>query len=106
MNSTIIDCFNKLILIEKQKTSKSKNANSTFRINSYKKTIKLIESLDFIITKGDQLKSFKGVGAKTIEKIDTIIETGTLPQLKELKKIDISSQIKHKECEKLQQIGK
>lgn len=73
MNTTIINEFEKLIY-NTDRTTK----NYKFKIISYKKVIGIIKQLDFEIVSSDQLKTIKGIGKSTIEKIDTIITNGGL----------------------------
>jgi DNA polymerase/3'-5' exonuclease PolX len=58
-----------------------------FKINSIKKSLEQIKKVKFKITKGEQLKDLKGVGKGTINRINEIIKTG---KLDEVRKDDIS----------------
>lgn len=75
MNSNIIECFKNLTTLPEE---------NKFKIISYKKTIQIIEKLDFEITSVNQISNLKGIGKSTCEKINEIIETGTLSILKTL----------------------
>lgn len=85
-NQKIIDVFK--ILIKKYRseqqsaTTSSEKTSLTFKIRTFTKAITIIKSLDFDITSGSQLKEVKGIGDKTIKKIDEILKTGTLESLK------------------------
>ena len=82
MNSLIISELNKLIstlLYEKP-------PNFSFKVNSFKKTINLINDLDFKITTTDQLKSIKGIGKGTIDRINEILNNGNLQENKNVEK--------------------
>jgi DNA polymerase/3'-5' exonuclease PolX len=55
----------------------------TIHVNAYERAIYQIKHWQKPITKGNDLKNLVGIGKGMIEKIDTIIETGTLPIIKE-----------------------
>jgi DNA polymerase/3'-5' exonuclease PolX len=55
----------------------------TIHVNAYERAIYQIKHWQTPITKGSELKNLVGIGKGMIEKIDTIIETGTLPIIKE-----------------------
>ena len=55
----------------------------TIHVNAYERAIYQIKHWQKPITKGSDLKTLVGIGKGMIEKIDTIIETGTLPIIKE-----------------------
>ena len=84
MNDTIIQAFLNLLAITKI------NNETKFKIISYKKTIEILKSLDFEITDTSKLKSIKGIGKSTIEKIEQIIKTGNLTQLLNVDTYDTS----------------
>ena len=52
-------------------------------VNAYERAIYQIKKWSKEITKGIELKDLPGIGKGMIEKIDTIIKTGTLPIIKE-----------------------
>jgi len=105
MNSTIIDSFKTLVLMAKDDLAKTKNNAINFKIRSYQKTIDYIKKLDHEITDISQLKSVKGFGTKTLEKIDTILKDGTLSQIESYDSNSLDeSKIKHMELDKLQLI--
>ena len=56
----------------------SNDKNSLFKIKSTKKTIRLLKSLKFEVINSDQLKGVPGIGSKTIDKINEILEKGKL----------------------------
>ena len=62
---------------------------NTIHINAYDRAIYQIKHWSTPITKGSELSHLVGIGKGMIEKIDTIIATGTLPIIKE-KRLDIS----------------
>tara|TARA_B110000967_G_C18819749_1_gene528041 strand:+ start:492 stop:1409 length:918 start_codon:yes stop_codon:yes gene_type:complete len=82
MNSIIISELNKLIstlLYEKP-------PNFSFKVNSFKKTINLINDLDFKITSSEQLKTIKGIGKGTLERVNEILNNGNLQENKNVEK--------------------
>lgn len=86
MNEKIIKWF-KLLLKQLQfyndvKTGKEKLVYS-FKINSIKKSLDIIKKIDFEIKDGNELKDIKGVGAGTIRRINEIIKTGKLSEVKD-----------------------
>jgi len=62
-------------------------------VNSYERAIYQIKHWNKPITKGSELKNLVGIGKGMIDKIDIIIETGTLPIIKE-KGLDTINQTK------------
>jgi len=65
-----------------------KEQNDKFRIKTYERAIYQIRKWDKPIRKGSDLSHLEGIGKGMIEKIDTIISSGTLPIIKEKKIID------------------
>jgi len=84
-NNKIINILN----IVKNYYEKEKD---TIHVNAYERAIYQIKHWDKPITKGNELQNLVGIGKGMIEKIDTIIETGTLPIIKE-KGLDININI-------------
>jgi DNA polymerase/3'-5' exonuclease PolX len=85
-NQTIINVFS--LLIKKYKTEQQsappkEQSKFAFKIRTFQKAISIIKSLKTDITSGKDLKDVKGIGAKTVEKIDEILKTGTLSSLKD-----------------------
>ena len=60
-----------------------KDQNDKIRVKTYDSAIYQIRKWDKIITKGNELSHLEGIGKGMIEKIDTIIRSGTLPIIKE-----------------------
>lgn len=60
-----------------------KEQNDKFRVKTYERAIYQIRKWDKPITKGSDLSHLEGIGKGMIEKIDTIIRSGTLPIIKE-----------------------
>ena len=73
MNNRIIEIFTKLL-------DYNKIQNETFKVRAYKNAINEIKSLDFEITSSKDVK----VGKKLEAKIDEIITTNDLEELKEI----------------------
>ena len=101
MNSSIIDCFQKLIHKTSNDLKSSKSMSLKFKLASYRKTLALVKSLKFEITHSDQIKDIKGVGKTTIVKINEILETGTLKQIESLNETMLT---KSQEISDLQEI--
>ena len=105
MNSTIIDCFQKLIHKTIHELKSSNSMTLKFKLASYRKTLSLVKSLKFEITNTDQIKDIKGVGKTTLEKINEILETGTLNQIVEINEEMISTSQKLADLQKITGIG-
>ena len=91
MNDNIIDQFKFLVEQLKYDLDNS-NSNDTlknsFRLDSIKKTLKKIENFKEKITSSDQLKDIKGIGKGSIKRIDEILKTGKLSEIKVSKNKD------------------
>jgi DNA polymerase/3'-5' exonuclease PolX len=90
-NQLIIDNFKKLIkLIQYQSNDLSDKKEimiNNFRISSLKKSLKAIVNFQQKITDSKQLIGIKGIGKGTIDRINEILLTGTLSELKNYEKI-------------------
>jgi DNA polymerase beta len=89
MNKIIIEQLMALLkqteaeYLNAQMDNNIKEINShSFRLKSFKKVINIIMKLDFEITTSDDLEGIEGIGAGTKKRIDEILETGTLAELK------------------------
>ena len=96
MNSLIIDNFKKLVKLisaENEKLNKTNPSEAkemvinSFRINSLKKIILIISKLNFPIKSSEQIKQIPGIGKGTIQRIDEVLKTGYLSELKSYEKI-------------------
>lgn len=91
LNQLIIDNFKKLIkLIQLETVNESDKKQITinnFRISSFKKSLKIIMKYNKQIIDGNQLKDIKGIGKGTIDRINEILKTKTLDELKNYDKI-------------------
>ena len=105
MNSSIIDCFQKLIHKTSNDLKLSKSMTLKFKLASYRKTFDLVKSLKFEITNTDQIKDIKGVGKTTIEKINEILETGSLKQIESLNETMLTKSKELAELQKITGIG-
>lgn len=74
MNTILINEFSKLL--NHYETCNDKN--SSFKITSTNKTLRLIKSLKFEVISSDQLNGIPGIGTKTIDKINEILMNGKL----------------------------
>lgn len=84
LNENIVKWF-KLLIKQLQfyvdvKTGKDKLAHS-FKLSSIKKSLDIIESLNFELTSGDQIKDYKNIGKGTIDRVDEILKTGKLAEV-------------------------
>ena len=88
MNSLILSCLNKLHeQIEHEKNAykmsdKKEYTIQNFRALNFEKVIKIIKKINFEITNSEQIKDIKGIGTGTIKRIDEILKTGSLKELK------------------------
>jgi len=64
-----------------------KEKNDKIRVNSYEKAIYQISKFIKPIMKGSELEHLDGIGKGMVEKIDTIVSSGTLPILNDIQKI-------------------
>lgn len=91
LNEIIIDNFKKLIKLIELDTNnisdKKLKLINNFKIASLKKSLKIIMNYHTQINSGDDLKHIKGIGKGTIDRIDEIIKTKTLLELKDYDKI-------------------
>lgn len=78
MNSKIISEFNKLI----SNLLYEKPPNYSFKINSFRKFIDIVKSLDFEIKNIEQIKNIKGIGKGTLDRIKEILDNGNLEENK------------------------
>ena len=98
MNSKIISEFNTLI----SNLLYEKPPNYSFKINSFKKFIDIVKTLDFEINSIEQIKHIKGIGKGTLERIEQILKNGNLEENN--KKID-DTQNEFNKLQKITGIG-
>lgn len=80
--NTLINNQNIINILETVKNYYSRLKN-TIHVNAYERAIYQIRKWQKPITAGKELIHLEGIGKGMIEKIDTIIKTGTLPIIKE-----------------------
>ena len=61
-----------------------KEKNDKIRVNSYEKALYQISKWNKPIKKGSEIAHLDGIGKGMIEKIDTILSSGTLPILDDI----------------------
>jgi len=76
MNVNIIKQFENLVIQTKQEEGNS------FRVRSHYKVIKILKEIDFEILNTKQIENIKGIGKNTITRINEIITTGSLSEIK------------------------
>lgn len=86
-NENIINEFKKLIKqiqfdVDHSSNKKDKTSN-IFRLQSTEKALKVIESFPVKIKSSEQLKEINGIGKGTIKRIDEILESGKLSEIKD-----------------------
>jgi DNA polymerase beta len=86
-NNKIIDEFNRLIKqikfdIDASKNKKEEIANS-YRLLTIQKIIKILEKFPDKITNSEQLKDIEGIGKGTLSRVDEILKTGKLSEIKQ-----------------------
>ena len=86
-NQKIINEFIKLIKQIKYEMDLAKNKKEelgqSYRLLTIQKVIKILEKYPEKITNGEQLKDLDGIGKGTINRINEIIKTGKLSEIKE-----------------------
>lgn len=105
MNKKIIEVFSELLKKYNSELKELKNndeiTSHKFKIRAISKSLKIIKGIDFEIKKGDDLKDIKGIGKKTIEKINEILSTGSLKTVDDFNKSKLT---KIDEEQKLQMV--
>jgi len=76
MNQHIINIFESLVIQTKQEEGNS------FRSRSHYKVIKILKEIDFEITDSKQIADITGIGKSTLTRIDEILKTGNLAEIK------------------------
>lgn len=108
LNQLIIDNFKKLIKLIQLETANESDKKiiniNNFRINSFKKSLKIIIKYNKQISDGNQLKDIKGIGKGTIDRINEILKTKNLEELKNYDKIIRKYESKEKIIEDLMKI--
>ena len=90
-NILIIDNFKKLIKLIEIETNnlidKKEKSINNFKILSLKRSLKIIINYPNKINNGDDISFIKGIGKGTIDRINEIIKTGSLIELKDYERI-------------------
>ena len=89
MNQLLIQNFQKLIqeknnaikTLKDQKADKKEISLLNFKVINFRKVLKIIQEYPEPITEGKQLQSIKGIGKGAIERIDEILQNGTLEEV-------------------------
>lgn len=93
MNTNIIKEFEKLIKQIDYELLIKKDEQNKYRLLRYKKILQILKKYDKKIQSGEELEDIKGVGKKTVERINEIIKNGYLKEIylsdKDLNKIKI-----------------
>lgn len=85
LNTNIINQFT--LLVEQIKldidySSGKKQLVNMYRLASIKKVLSILEKIKEPITSSEQLKGIKGIGNRSLKRIDEIIKTGKLAEIK------------------------
>ncbi len=79
MNKKIIESFTIL-------SNNHRYNGDHYKMKVYDNVIKIIKELNWDITSSDQLKGIPGIGPKTLEKIKTILEHGSLDTVRDIQR--------------------
>lgn len=85
MNKTIVDQFKLLVKQIKYDidfTTGKQQLINMYRLSSVQKVLKYLEGYPKKISSSDQLKGIKNIGAKSLIRIDEILKTGKLAEIK------------------------
>lgn len=109
MNKLIIDQFAQLLKQNKAEYLNARMENDLqevkmqgFRLKSNKKVLDILKKLNFEITDANDLKNIPGVGKSTMKRIDEILTTGKLDELKN--KYDKKKQSKIDSIQELEKV--
>ena len=102
MNKTIIEQFE--LLVKNLYFEKNETPNISFKINSFKKTIEIIKNLDFEIKDISELKTIKGIGKGTLDRIKEILDNGFLKEVKSKKENPIEKEKEDKTKEEFDKL--
>jgi len=84
MNQILINNFEllvKQIKLDIDYSEKKDRLKNMFRLNSIMNVIRIIKSLDYQIIRANQLIGYKGIGKKSLKRIDEILQTGKLSEI-------------------------
>jgi len=78
-NKKITDILKKMAIIQK-------NKGETYRYQAYINAIRALKKINYKITSGSQAQELYGIGTKIATRINEILKTGTLKELKDYEK--------------------
>ena len=81
MNENIIKEFQKLVYQIKVDIRKKNNPIDKYRLGSVQNVLRLLKQIDFRITDSDELKGIKGIGKKSLDRVQEILDTGKLSEI-------------------------
>ena len=84
-NKLLIDIFTKLILFYENGETKYSKQIITFKIRTFKNAIRIIKNNPREIKNGKELKNIQGIGKGIIDRINEILKTKTLKEIKKFK---------------------
>jgi DNA polymerase beta len=95
-NKYIVDEFIRyyMYIYSNYETSEKSSKENYYKLLTIKKIIDIISKFKDKIISGNQFKIIKGIGEKTINRINEIIDTGKLSEIKENKFESVTSAIK------------
>jgi DNA polymerase/3'-5' exonuclease PolX len=86
MNSLIIGQFEKLIEQIKRDIDNSKTkediVRNSFRLKQVRNSLRIIKDHSCKINKGEDIEHLKGIGKGTVQRINEILKTGKLSEIK------------------------
>ena len=88
MNNNIILIFKKLIDHNQTEYLKNKDNCLRFKVIQFTKVVKILTEYPKNIESGEQLRDIKGIGKGIINRIDEIINTGTLSEIPKSDSLD------------------
>ena len=81
MNENIINEFQKLVYQIKVDIRNNNNSIDKYRLGSVQNVLRLLKQIDFRITHSDKLKGIKGIGKKSLDRVQEILDTGKLSEI-------------------------
>lgn len=81
MNKRIINEFQKLVYQIKVDIRKNNNPIDKYRLGSVQNVLRLLKQIDFKIIHSDDLKGIKGIGQKSLDRVQEILDSGKLSEI-------------------------